>query len=116
MEPIETGNAFLREMGKRIRMRRKRLRLTQDELAELVDATPQMISSAELGKKALRPENLFKICRALGVSADYILSGTVVEQDVQDLQKLLYPLSPEQLLTVQEIVRSCTQLCTPSKP
>lgn len=111
MESVETNQQFIKNMGRRIRERRKQLRMTQDELAELVDATPQMVSSAELGKKALRPENLYKICRALGVSADYILSGTVVDQDIQDLQDLLRPLSSEQLLIVEEIIRCCVKLC-----
>lgn len=111
MEQIEISPDFLKSMGRRIHERRKQLRMTQDELAELIDTTPQMVSSAELGKKALRPENLFKISRALGVSADYILSGTMADQDIQDLQSLLHSLSPEQLLIVDEIIRCCIRLC-----
>lgn len=113
MEPIQANPDFLKNMGRRIKERRKQLRMTQDELAEWVDATPQMVSSAELGKKALRPENLYKICRALSVSADYILSGMVVDRDVQDLQDLLRPLTSEQLLIVEDIIRCCIKLCNP---
>jgi len=116
MEPIQADPDFLKNMGRRIKERRKQLRITQDELAELVDATPQMISSAELGKKALRPENLYKICRALGVSADYILSGTVAERDIQELQNLLLSLTAEQLLLVKDIILCCVKLCKGSKP
>ncbi len=115
MEPIHTDPDFLKNMGRRIKERRKQLRMTQDELAELVDATPQMVSSAELGKKALRPENLYKVCRALGVSADYILSGAMAERDIQELQNLLLSLTSEQLLLVKDIILCCIKLCKSSE-
>ena len=44
-------NELLLQIGKRIYDRRKQLRMTQDELADKADTTPQTISSAELGKK-----------------------------------------------------------------
>ena len=59
--------AFLKEMGQRIMLRRKSLRLTQEELAEKMDVSTQMISNLELGKKAIRPENLAKVCDVLDV-------------------------------------------------
>jgi len=40
-----------------------------------MDVSIQMISNLELGKKAIRPENLVKVCSALDISADYILRG-----------------------------------------
>ncbi len=106
---------FLKNMGQRIKERRKQLHMTQDELAELVDATPQMVSSAELGKKALRPENLYKISRALGVSADYLLSGAAAERDIQELQSLLLSLTSRQLFLVKDIILNCVKLCQEAK-
>lgn len=46
---------LLQKMGNRIISRRKQLQMTQEELAEAAGVTSQMISAAELGKKALRP-------------------------------------------------------------
>ncbi|MBQ3483329.1 MAG: helix-turn-helix transcriptional regulator [Clostridia bacterium] len=66
---------LLKEIGQRINARRKELGLTQEELAERMEVSIQMISNVELGKKAIRPENLVKLCNALDVSADYILRG-----------------------------------------
>ena len=43
--------------------------------------TTQFVSYAESGKRAMRPENLLKISSALGVSADYILTGEIVDKD-----------------------------------
>ena len=42
-------------MGRRIVERRKKLGLTQEALAEKGDVTPQFVSYAEAGKRAMRP-------------------------------------------------------------
>ena len=67
----------LLEIGKRITDRRKSLGWTQEELADRGDLTPQFVSYAESGKRAMRPENLLKLSSTLGVSAD---SGVSVRQ------------------------------------
>lgn len=68
-------NKLLKEMGERINARRRELKMTQELLAEKMEVSVQMISNLELGKKAIRPENLVKLCTIIGVSADYILTG-----------------------------------------
>ena len=65
---------LLTDMGLRIQELRKQRNMTQEALAERVSMTGQTISTAELGKKALRPENIVKLSRALGVSTDYLLT------------------------------------------
>ena len=60
--------------------------MTQESLAERMDVSLQMISNLELGKKAIRPENMVKLRRALGVSADYILFG---KRSGEELSQLL---------------------------
>ena len=69
------NNKLLIDIGMRISSQRKHLQITQEQLAEQVGISVQSISSIELGKKAVRPENLAKICKCLHVSADYILYG-----------------------------------------
>lgn len=78
---------FLKEMGQRIMLRRKSLRLIQEELAERIDVSTQMISNLELGKKAIRPENLARVCNALDISADFILTG--VQSNNQEVNLLI---------------------------
>ena len=56
-----SDNDFLKEMGQRIMVRRKSLRMTQEELAEKLGVSTQMISNLELGKKAIRPDNLARV-------------------------------------------------------
>ena len=48
----------LQAMARRIVERRKQLGLTQEELAEKSDMTPQAISYAERGKRAMSPDAL----------------------------------------------------------
>lgn len=80
-------NIFNGEMGKRIIKRRKQLGLSQEQLAELADVSPQMISTAERGSKSILSENLYKISKALNVSADYLLSGEITESSFSEMYK-----------------------------
>ncbi len=75
-------------MGHRIADRRKEMHLTQSQLAELADVSPQMISYLENGDKAVRPENLIKISTALSISCDYILTGKTNNLDSNYLLSL----------------------------
>ncbi len=86
--------------------RRKQLRMTQDELAEKVGITPQTVSTAELGKKALRPENIIRICSALEVSTDYLLLGKVNGHDHSVLSAKISDLFPAQYRHLEDIVNS----------
>ncbi|MPN46665.1 hypothetical protein SDC9_194261 [bioreactor metagenome] len=100
----------LKEIGQRIIERRKKLGLTQEALAEKGDMTTQFISYAELGKRAMRPENLLKICTALDVSADYLLTGDVVDKDLLILSDKLRKLSPSQLRIIENVIDECNAL------
>lgn len=81
-------NEILRQMGERITLKRKELKMTQEGLAERIDVSTQMISNLELGKKAIRPENLIKVCAVLGLSADYVLNGNTDEEQEKEKSKL----------------------------
>lgn len=94
------------QMGKRIVSRRKQLRLTQEELAEKAGITPQTISSAELGKKAMRPENIVKVSEVLGVSTDYLLLGKITCVDKAILTNRISTLTVGQYHHLEDIVNS----------
>ena len=97
-------NEFLKEMGQRIMVRRKSLRMTQEELAEKLGVSTQMISNLELGKKAIRPENLAKVCTVLELSADFILTGTNIKTAVDTVAEKLIQLTAEELQIVNEMI------------
>lgn len=100
----------LKEIGQRITERRKQLGLTQEALAEKGEMTTQFVSYAESGKRAMRPENLLKISSALGVSADYLLTGDVIDKDLLLLSDKLRKLTPSQLHHIENIVDECSAL------
>ena len=95
---------FLKEMGLRIMVRRKSLRMTQEEMAEKLGVSAQMISNLELGKKAIRPENLARVCDVLGLSADFILTGTNTKTAVDAVAEKLTQLTAEELQIVSDMI------------
>ena len=97
-------NAFLKEMGQRIMIRRKSQRMTQEELAEKLGVSTQMISNLELGKKAIRPENLARVCEVLGLSVDFVLTGTNTKTAVDAVADKLTQLTAEELQMVSDMI------------
>ena len=95
---------FLKEMGQRIMVRRKALRMTQEELAEKLGVSTQMISNLELGKKAIRPENLARVCDVLSLSADFVLTGSNTKTAVDAVAEKLIQLTAEELKLVSDMI------------
>lgn len=97
---------LLKQIGNRILNRRKQLRMTQEKLAEKAGITPQTVSSAELGKKALRLENIIRVCSALDISTDYLLLGKVNAGDYSILFSRISNLPPIQYRHLEDIINS----------
>lgn len=95
---------FLVDMGNRIASRRRELQFTQERLAEEVGISLQSISCIELGKKAIRPQNLLRLCRALDVSSDYILKGEKSLCQIEGLMKKISTLKEEDYRLVESLV------------
>ena len=92
---------LLKEMGQRMLDRRKQLRLTQETLAKMAHVTPQTISTAELGTKAMRPETILNVCEALD-----LLRGRVIEDDARLLHQKISSLTPSQYRHLEDIIDS----------
>lgn len=97
---------LLKEIGQRIFSRRKELHFTQEYVAEQMDVSIQMISNLEAGKKAIRPENLVKVCDVLDLSADYILTGNRSEQELSELTGKIAQLSDTDYQAIVTLVDS----------
>lgn len=100
----------LEEIGQRIIVRRKKLGLTQEALAEKANLTIQFVSYAELGKRAMRPENLLKLSTALEVSADYLLTGEVIDKDFLLLSQKMQKLTSSQIRIIENVIDECISL------
>ncbi len=87
MENQKAKNDVLVQMGRRLAKVRTEKGYTQEQLANMTGLSIKMISAAENGYKAMRPENIIKICDCLAISTDYLLRGespllsTMVERE-----------------------------------
>ena len=97
----------LKAIGERISKRRKQLNLTQEQIAEKMDVSIQMISNLERGNKAIKIENLIKISEILGVSTDYILLGRHNDKDLDGLLRELSLLSEEDHRMIELLITYC---------
>ena len=62
-----------KKLGKRICIARERQRMTQEQLAEIVNCSPSFISYIETGKKKTSLEKFIEIANALNCTADELL-------------------------------------------
>lgn len=98
------GETNLKEIGERISRRRKLMGLTQEQLAEKMDVSIQMISNLERGIKAIKIDNLVRLSEILNVSTDYILTGHQSPGDMDFLSKQIRQLSSESKGLIELIV------------
>ena len=94
---------FLTDMGLRISKRRKELKLTQEQVAESMGVSLQTISCIELGKKAIRPENLANLCCVLNTTSDYILLGKKTETQLHGIIKKIALLPDEDVSLIEHV-------------
>lgn len=95
---------FYNEMGDRIIKRRKQLGLSQEELVARADVSPQMVSTAERGSKSILSENLLKLSIALGVSADYLLTGEINDSDANIVARKILNAPAENQNKIVQII------------
>jgi len=102
---VAEKDAFLVEMGNRLAHQRKRMKLTQEKLAELSGVSVKTIISAEKGSKALRPENIVRICQPLNLDITYLLTGQFSPCHA------LHSLNHEQRIALNTILDAFFSIC-----
>ncbi|MCM1494131.1 MAG: helix-turn-helix domain-containing protein [Muribaculaceae bacterium] len=70
-----------KRLGKRIREERKKLNLTQAELAEAIDISDTYMGAIERGERSLTLDTLVRLVNRLGVTVDYLLADSVSDND-----------------------------------
>lgn len=70
------------EMGRRIKLRRKELKIKQSEMAEALNVSNNHISSIETGKQKPSLDIFISICEYLNVTPDYLLLGALHSYNV----------------------------------
>lgn len=70
------------EMGRRIKLRRKELNISQTKLAELIDVSNNHMSNIENAKTKPSMDNFIKLCEILKVTPDYLLLGSIYSNNI----------------------------------
>lgn len=70
-----------KKLGERIREERRRLNLTQAQLAEAIDISDTYMGAIERGERSLTLDTLVRLVNRLGVTIDYLLSDSVTDTD-----------------------------------
>lgn len=63
------------EIGKRIKIKRKEMKLTQEKLSEIIDVSPSYISEIERGSSICSLATITNIADTLNTSLDYLVLG-----------------------------------------
>lgn len=92
-------------MGMRIKIRRKELKMKQTELAETLGISNNHMSSIENGHQKPSLDTLIGICNCLNVSPDYFLLGAMHAYNVpQDILDQLRLCSPEDIELAKDFI------------
>lgn len=100
----------LSPIGSRIKAAREKKKLTQEELAALLDMSTTHISVIERGVKPPKLETFIRIANVLGVSSDYLLMdiidnpADVVAGELSELISKLSQKEKEKALTIIQVL------------
>ena len=92
------------QIGEQIKVAREQAKLTQEQLSERVDVSPQYISDLERGVVGIYIPTLKRVCTTLGVSSDLILFGTATQNRVTAINDLCKSLTEEQFVILTEVI------------
>ena len=89
------------DIGRRIRIQRRHLNLTQGELAKQIGVSPSFICHLERGTRQASLETLVALANVLDVSVDYLLAASLKRTGLANLER---PFNDNQLDTMQEML------------
>jgi transcriptional regulator with XRE-family HTH domain len=97
------------EFGSRIKVLRKKSKMTQEKLAELLYLSVDSTSRMENGKGMCMPEHVVHICEIFGVSTDYLYFGyenlMIRENDVvNNINRMLANCDDAELVRLEQVV------------
>lgn len=92
------------QIGKQVKLAREKSRLTQEQLAEQLECTPQYLSDLERGVVGISVALLKRLCVVLGVSSDDILFAEESKNTLETIEEKGRGLSDRQFQLLVEIV------------
>lgn len=104
-EPTELS----RLIGQRVRDNRELLHMTREALAEKADISVSFLQQIESGNQNMTTNTLYKLCPALGVSADYLIFGRAAA-DEDNISRLLSGTDPVRRRELEQLLRAAAEL------
>lgn len=95
-------------LGQRIRRERKKLSLTQEQLAEMTGVSHAYIGQIERGERNPTLETLVNLANRLGVSIDYLLQDSLVLDDdnyIDQFRQLLMKRTSKEKQMALDVVK-----------
>ncbi len=92
-----------KEVGERIAYLRTANHYTRESFAELVGISPKFLYEIEAGRKGFSADTLCRIASTLGVSCDYIMTGSERGGGINQAVMELFDAS--QLRRIEDILR-----------
>lgn len=97
-------------IGNNVHKYRIAARLTQEELAEKVGVGASFITRIECGQKIMSVHVLYKLAKALHVSADMLLSERESISCDERLSNLISETPPETIAAAENLLRVCLSI------
>lgn len=105
----------IKDLGKRVKIERVKLGLTQAELAEELYISEEMISKIERGQCRCMPEYLIYFCRRFKKPMDYFYFGDTFDhfnfseltsrEQIDEIVEILEKISEKELMRIYQIIK-----------
>lgn len=96
------------EIGERLRAQRKKMGLTQEETAELLEMSTTFYGEIERGNRRLSIEKIILVYRKMGLEPTYLLTGEVLSN--RTLVEIFNDCPKEKEPIVEQVLRYLTLL------
>ncbi len=99
-------------IGKRIKVARIRMEITQEQLADEVSVSPTHLSNIETGSTRVSLTTIVKIANALGVTVDDLLCDNLVKarpQFERDMQSLLDDCNDHEVRIAYKVAKAAVE-------
>lgn len=99
-------------IGKRIKVARIRMEITQEQLADKVSVSPTHLSNIETGSTRVSLTTIVKVANALNVTVDDLLCDNLVKarpQFERDMQSLLNGCNDHEVRVAYKVAKAAVE-------
>lgn len=102
------ASLFLREMGERLRVQRKKMGLTQEKAAELLGISTTFYGEVERGNRRLSLEKIVLVQEKMDLEPSYLITGKCITET--SMAELFKDCPKEKEVIVEQLLRYITLL------